>query len=65
MWLYFRKDNLVCNIFPKKETHIFLLGERYALRHLITLYIIVLVVTTLIVAMVTLQEAGIPKHVFW
>ena len=49
MLLYFLKDNLVCNAFPKKETHMFLLGGRFAIRHLITLYIILLVVTTLIV----------------
>ena len=54
----------MCNVFPKKETHMFLLEGRYAIRHLITLYIILLVVTTLIVVMVTLQEACIPKHVF-
>ena len=42
----------------------FLLGGRFGIRHLITLYIILLVVTTLIVAMVMLQEAYIPKHVF-
>ena len=63
MLLYFLKDNLLCNVFPKKKTYMFILGGRYAIRHLITLYIILLVVTTLTVAMIALQEAGIPKHV--
>ena len=38
----------MCNVFSKKETHMCLSGGRFAIRHLITLFL--LVVTTLIVA---------------